>query len=205
MEQNIEIEVRGALSQEQYQRVTTFLEENGIKKEAKRRIFIDYSAFLPEGGIRNRNKDIRVRVTNGSPEIVVKIGAWGGSDNRKELIFKGQEGKFDVLVEILKELGLSKGVLGKRIITAYDYKGIEVALHEIPGHSYFFEAEKMSTKQEDVATVTGEINALCTELGLTPFSQEEFFVYVEKLNAEANTIFDANEYPDSDFKDIFTI
>ncbi len=205
MEQNIEIEVRGSLSSEQHEKLTAFFKENAKEKEIKRRIFIDYSTFLADGGIRGRNKDIRVRVTNGNPEIVVKIGAWGGSDNRKELIFKGENGKFNTLVEILKELGLTKGVLGKRIITAYDYKGIEFALHEIPGHSYFFEAEKMATKAEDSVKVTEEINTICAELGLSPFTQEEFFLYIEKLNKEANTIFDASEYPDSDFKDIFNI
>ncbi len=205
MEQNIEIEVRGPLTTEQHQKLTAFLKENGTEKDIKRRIFIDYSTFLPNGGIRSRNKDIRVRVTNDYPAIVVKIGAWGGSDNRKELIFKGEKGKFDVLVEILKELGLTKGILGKRIITAYDYKGIEFALHEIPGHSYFFEAEKMATKAEDSVKVTEEINATCAQLGLVPFTQEGFFAYIEKLNAEANAVFDASELSDSNLKDIFKI
>ncbi len=203
MEQNIEVEIRGALTKEQHENLTAFLREHGIEKEIKRRIFIDYSTFLPDGGIKDRQKDIRVRVTNEVPEIVIKLGSWGGTDTRKELTFKGEKGKFDTLVEMFKEIGLTKGILGKRIITAFDFKGIEFALHEIPGHSYFFEAEKMASSQEDVSKIKEEITQLCQGLNLTPFSQEGFYQYIEQLNAEANMVFNAQA--DMDFKELFKI
>jgi len=81
---NIEVEIRGPLSQEQYQAVITYFEARGKKLDEKKRTFIDYSTFL-EGGVRERDKDIRVRVTNGVPEIIVKLGSWGGAEARKEL------------------------------------------------------------------------------------------------------------------------
>ena len=98
MKNDIEVEVRGLLSTDEYQNAKAILAEKGTFKETKERVFIDYSAFLPGEGIRDRSKDIRIRVTNGIPEITVKLGAWGGSESRKELSFKGAEGEFETLV-----------------------------------------------------------------------------------------------------------
>lgn len=205
MEQNIEVEVRGLLSHEEYERVEAFFAEKGTFLEEKHRLLIDYSTFLPSEGIRDRKKDIRVRVTNGIPEIVVKLGSWGGSESRKELSFKGKEGSFNTLVEIFGHLGLTKGILAKRNTQVYMYKNIEFALVEVPGHSYYFEAEKMANSTEDLERIEAEIREVCRELGLDILEQEGFFAYIEKLNAEANSIFDANEFPDSDYKDIFVV
>jgi adenylate cyclase class IV len=175
MKSDIEIEVRGLLSEEEYYRVNTFLKENGTFKEEKNRTLIDYSTYLPNEGVRDRTKDIRVRMTNGVPEIVVKLGSWGGSESRRELSFKGVSGDFDTLVEIFGHLGLSRGVLAERHTLAYEYKGIEFALVTVPNHSYYFEAEKMANASEDVASVEEEIKLVCAEIGLSVISREGFF------------------------------
>jgi uncharacterized protein YjbK len=96
MKKDIEVEIRGFLSKDDYERVSKILIQNGKKTAEKRRTLIDYSTFLP-GGIRDRKKDIRIRETNGVPEIVVKIGAWGDDESRKEFSFMGQEGQFETL------------------------------------------------------------------------------------------------------------
>jgi len=190
MEKNIEVEVRGLLSSEEYTRLKSFLDEHGKKTEEKERIFIDYSTFMP-GGVENRKKDIRIRVTNGTPEIVVKLGEWGGSEQRKELSVKTAPGTFDLLTEIFAALGFEKGILAERKSHVYEYKDTEFALVEVPGHSYYFEAEKMAHAGEDAEELIKEMNSLCSELGLSVFSKEEFFSYIQKLNKEANGVFDA--------------
>ena len=46
--------------------------------QRKERVLIDYSK-----GIEDRMLDIRLRNTNKVSEIIVKTGAWGGSDARR--------------------------------------------------------------------------------------------------------------------------
>src|SRR3989344_8782456 len=102
MDKNIEIEIRGPLSKEKFDNLVSLFEVEGKKITEKDRVLIDYSTFL-EGGVENRQKDIRLRVTNGVPEVVVKIGKWGGSEHRKELSVFTKAGDFDTLVEIFGE------------------------------------------------------------------------------------------------------
>lgn len=200
MEKNVEVEIRGLLSSEEYAKLKSFFDEHAEKKEEKDRILIDYSTFLP-GGVEERQKDIRLRVTNGVPEIVVKIGAWGGSESRKELSVKTAPGSFDLLTEIFAALGYEKGILAVRKSHVYDYKDTEFALVEVPGHSYYFEAEKMAHGEENADDLIAEMNSICKELGITVFSKEEFFAYIQKLNLEANGVFNAPEAAPNFFKE----
>ena len=204
MQQDIEIEIRGPLPQEKYESLKDFLEKNGTKKGKKERVLIDYSSFL-EKTLGERKKDIRLRVTNGRPEIIVKLGAWSGSDSRRELSVITPEHTFDTLVEIFGAMGFIKGVLCVRNTLVYDYKGIEFALVEVPGHSYFYEAEKMASSNENSKEIMNKITQVCTELGISIFSDTEFFNYIEILNREANEVFDFTDYELDYFKNRFNL
>ncbi len=203
MKKEIEVEIRGLLSADSYKKACEFFKENAKFLEEKERMLIDYSTFMPSEGIRDRKKDIRIRVTNGIPEIVVKLGSWGGSESRKELSFKGNEGEFDTLVEIFGHLGFQKGIFAIRNVLAYEYKGVEFALVSVPDHSYYFEAEKMAHDDADFLKVEEEIRDVCSELGLDVIDKEGFFQYIEKLNLESNDIFEFEDYTPNLFKDKF--
>ena len=195
---NIEVEIRGPLTEDQYKLLIHFLRENGKELGEKKRLFIDYSTFL-EGGVENREKDIRIRSTNGVPEIIVKIGGWGGAESRKELSVFIKDGSFDTLAEIFGEIGYVKGVLCERVIKNYLYNGAEFAVVEVPGHSFYYEAEIMATSEEDHDLVFKKLNDICSDLGLHIFNKDDFFEYVAKLNAEANGIFEYKDYEPGDF------
>ncbi len=205
MKQDIEVELRGLLTKDQFDDLSTNLSEKSGLKEEKNRILLDYSTFLPGEGLEDRKKDIRVRVTNGIPEIVVKIGAWGGSESRRELSFRGNPGTFDTLVEIFGQLGFTKAVLCERRTRVYDYKGVEFALVEVPNHSYFFEAEMMAHREADFCETEGVIREVCSELGLSVMTKEDFFQYVETLNKEANGVFEFGSYVDNQFKERYGV
>lgn len=205
MKKDIEVELRGLLTKEQYDGLNETLAGASGLKEEKYRILLDYSTFLPGEGIEERKKDIRVRVTNGIPEIVVKLGSWGGSESRKELSFKGSPGSFDTLVEIFGNLGFTKAVLCERRTRAYDYKGVEFALVEVPGHSYYFEAEKMAHGEVDMSEVESEIRTVCEELGLSILTKEDFFRYIDTLNKEANAVFEFDSHTENRFRDEFGV
>lgn len=191
MDKNIEIELRGPLSKEEFDNLVSFFEIEGKKNGEKDRVLIDYSTFLDDE-IKNRKKDIRLRVTNGIPEIIVKIGNWGENEHRKELSVLTKTGDFDTLVEIFATLGFNKGMLCIRKSKIYEYKNIEFALVEVPGHSYYYEAEKMATEQNDANIIIDEIQNVCKELNLNIFDKDQFFTYIQQLNSESNEIFEHN-------------
>lgn len=202
MNKNIEVEIRGPLLKDKFEYLASLFEKDGKKITEKNRVLIDYSTFL-KGGIENRKKDIRLRVTNGIPEIIVKIGEWGGADRRKELSVLARPGQFDTLVQIFGELGFRKGILCVRKSEVYEYKDIEFALVEVPGHSFYYEAEKMAHEKENFDTLTKKITSVCTGLDLKVFDQKQFFEYINKLNREANEIFDYANYTSDYFKNRF--
>lgn len=205
MKKNIEVEIRGILNKTEYTKAKIFFRKNAKFIENKHRILIDYSAFLHGEGIRNRQRDIRIRVTNGIPEIMVKLGSWGGSESRRELSFKGKKGEFESLVEIFGQLGFTKGVMAKRDSHIYSYKGIEFSLIKTPGGHCYFEAEKMAYSKEDFKKVENSIRKVCEELGLEVLDKEGFFEFVEMLNKTDNQIFNFKDYKENYFKDKFGI
>lgn len=73
----------------------------------------------------------------------------------------------------------------------------------VPGHSKYFEAEKMVSGKSNRKKVYQEIVNVCQELGLKPFSHQEFIKYVELLNRGVNEIFDFRKYEDGYFKKRF--
>ena len=85
MSKDIEVEISGPLSKEKNAELMDFFDKNGKKTNVKHRVLIDYSTFLGDG-LKNRKKDIRLRITNGKPEIIVKLGDWNSSNHRKELL-----------------------------------------------------------------------------------------------------------------------
>lgn len=193
--QNIEVEIRGPLTKDEMDRLNSFLSNNGTFKEKKERVLIDYSS-----GMENRTKDIRIRETNGVPEIILKLGSWGGTESREEISIKTESGKFESLVKVFGELGYEKGVLCVRNSMVYDHKGIEFALVEVPNHSFFFEAEIVSTP-EGAEEAEKSIKQVCDELNLKVFSKDDFFEYVNTLNREANINFDYKSFEKGYFEE----
>lgn len=192
---NIEAEVRGLLTKSEFDALSSFLSKNSAFKQKKERVLIDYSS-----GVRDRKKDIRIRETNGIPEIIIKLGSWGGSEKREEISVHAEKGSFEDLVRAFGELGYTKGVLCVRNSLVYDYKNVEFALVEVPGHSYYFEAEILSTAA-DAHKAEAELLALCDELKLKTFTDEAFYAYIETLNREANSVFDYSRYEPGYFRD----
>lgn len=205
MHKNIEVELRGPLSKDKFTEIEAFLKKYGRFKQANNRVLIDYSVFSEKEGISGRLRDIRLRVTNRIPEIIIKIGRYGGNNTRKELSVLTKSGEFDKLVQIFAVLGFKKGIQCIRDIKVYDYKGIEFSLVTVPGHSYYFEAEKLIHKNEDSEDVRRLIKEECKRLKLTFFNDKTYFEYIDKLNKEVNEIFDFKNYKEGYFKKRFNL
>lgn len=188
-----EVEVRGPIhNQQEYARVEEVLKKEGTFVREDKRIIIDYSTFL-DGGVRERTLDIRARVTNGEPEMIIKRGSWGGDEVREEVSVPVHKGKFFDLLRAYALLGYTKGVLVARKSRVYTYRDTEIVLVTIPGHSSFYEAEHIVQHEAQHDAARASLEGVVQSLGLETFSDEEWFSYVETLNKEANGIYDAAE------------
>ena len=186
-----EVEVRGPIpSHAEYERLVEILNRDGVFVREDKRVIIDYSTFL-DGGVRERTLDIRARITNGEPEIIIKRGTWGGDEVREEVSVPVHRGKFFDLLRAYALLGYTKGVLVIRKSKVYRYKDTEIVLVSIPNHSFFFEAERIVEHEAEHDAARALLEGVVQSLSLTTFSDNEWFSYLELLNKEANGVYDA--------------
>ncbi len=206
MNKNIEVEQRGPLTKKQFLALNAYLRKKAKFKGFKERILIDYSTFIASEGIKNRKRDIRLRTTNGIPEIMIKLGRWGGSENRKELSLIAQKGEFDKLVQIFGALGLTKGALVITKTNVYMYKGIDFAVVDVCGKKYIFEAELMVKSSKKINQAKEKIDKVIGDLGLRIYSNEEFYQYIEDLNKKnIAKFFKFEDYKEGYFKKRFKV
>lgn len=187
-----EVEVRGPIRDTgEYERVLAVLEREGTFVREDKRVIVDYSTFL-DGGVRERTLDIRARITNGEPEMIIKRGTWGGDEVREEVSVPVHRGKFFDLLRAYALLGYTKGVLVVRKSKVYQYRDAEFVLVTIPNHSSFFEVERIVEHEAEHDAARAALEEVVQSLVLETFSDEEWFAYIETLNREANGIYDAS-------------
>lgn len=187
-----EVEVRGPIRDTgEYERVLAVLEREGTFVREDKRVIVDYSTFL-DGGVRERTLDIRARITNGEPEMIIKRGTWGGDEVREEVSVPVHRGKFFDLLRAYALLGYTKGVLVVRKNRVYRYRDTEFVLVTIPNHSSFFEIERIVEHEAEHDAARAVLEEVVQSLSLETFSDEEWFAYIETLNKEANGIYDAS-------------
>jgi predicted adenylyl cyclase CyaB len=206
MLKRLEVELRGTITQEQYNNLNKFFQKEGKFIDHKDRIVVCYPD--PETGslVEQCLTDIRVRTTNGIPEIIIKQGEWGGSDeSRRELSVVGKKGDFDKMIVMMAALGHKTGIMAVRKGKVYEYQGVEFSLVEVPNHSYYFEAEIMVTAEKDKAAATKKVKNTCEKLGLKVLDKQGFYDYINKLNAESNETFNFADYKEGYFKKRFGI
>lgn len=186
----IEVEVRGLLTKEKYDLANSFLQKNGqfvVKNDRFMVIFSDM-AVLNSGA--DKADDIRIRITNGCPEIIIKKGKWGATEAREEICVKVQKGEFVNLVKAMASLGYKRGMLAERKSVIFKYQGVEFSLVEVPGHSWYFEGEIMVDDERLLEEAKKKIMTVCDSLDLAIFSDDDFYTYVDRLDKEANTDYD---------------
>src|SRR5262249_26477023 len=133
---------------------------------------------------RSRFIDVRARVTNGSPELVIKHGEWGSS-KRIETLVECRENQFETLVMALVALGFKQGVGCRRIIERYMDNDIELSVIHVPNYTNFYEAELLAPLgTEDTAMV--RLEEWAKGLGLRVFTKAEFLQFIDDLDANAN-------------------
>jgi predicted adenylyl cyclase CyaB len=186
----IEVEVRGLLTKEKYDLINSFLQENGQFVVKNDRFMVIFSDMTVLNSGTDKADDIRIRITNGCPEIIIKKGKWGATEAREEISVKVQKGEFVNLVKTMAALGYKNGMLAERKSIIYKYRDVEFSLVEVPGHSWYFEGEIMVENEELLEESKKKIMNVCNSLDLEIFSDDDFYDYVDRLDKEANTNYD---------------
>ena len=191
--QQTEVELRALLNDQEWERLREYCEAHGRFLGRENRFFVDYSTFIE--GIGTRKLDVRVRITNGHPEIVTKQGSFGGGA-RTEAIARLEGSDAASAFQVMGMLGYRRGVACDRGISRYDIDGIEIAIQDVRRygkepklHSRFFEAEMMCAP-EDVAEAESRIRTMMEDAHLRHFEENDWYEYVRMINEEANGVFD---------------
>lgn len=179
---NYEIELRGLLSSDQRKKLEKFLFKNGkLIKKYKRTQWIFGLSHL-------KKIDLRIKETNQNYEFSLKVGALG-KKSRREISIPFPKDKADEALDFLKFLGRKEGLIAKRNASIFEYEKIEWAIVEVPGHSCYFEAEKLVSNEKDAKFAIEEIKKVAGSLGLKLFNAKETIEYIKKLDKEANKPF----------------
>jgi adenylate cyclase class IV len=189
------VEVRGPLGDEEFALLA--------KQLAARGSFVgDFDRFLIDcAGCRESSEefDLRVRVTNGEPELVISVcheksNPQAPHTARREIALKLQPKQMDELIHFMTLVGYERGYLCERRIQAFAYGGIDFLLVAVPGHSKFFEARKLAFDDKAIPAARRDIEAVLEELGLRKFSEKDYYSYVEELRRNVDGFFNFKDY-----------
>jgi len=164
---SIELEWRAEILPRDYKRMRRKIEFLGSLHSHTKRL----SAMF-FGKIKNRKIDIRVRITNGKSEIVVKIGAFGSYD-RIEISQDIDSSQFIGMVKIFSQFGFSVEI-GERETFNYILPNNIIVSLVSAGRIAYIELEKMSSKS-DLAKNNEQLKKIADQLGLKIIESEKKF------------------------------
>ena len=201
----IEVEYIGEISEERFSELRELFEKKGkFKKEKKRLSFMYFRDSIPKdiGEIKDEPVDLRFRVTNKQPEIILKYGIFDASHARKEISIEFSSEESERYIEFLKCLGWHLGVIYATHTLTYEYNGIEFALAEIKGYGYNFEAEIL-TDDSNVVEAKKKIEQELKVLGIKPFDEQGLNKQCNVVNNKKELQFDFNKTSFEEIKERF--
>jgi hypothetical protein len=190
-----EYEMRARLTRQRYDKICNDLGAL-LPKHADSRCFIDFTTVTD--GIAGRTRDIRIRVTNGIPELIVKVGMFG-APVREEAVARIFPDDLAEALSVMALLGFSKGVCCARRIVRVSIGDLEIALQEVVDVckpdavlDQFVEVEFIGGSVSDdyaLNRIRSELRRWCLE----PLSLGDWNEYVAELNEKSSFIYKHGE------------
>lgn len=181
-EKLIELELRAEISPKMVESLKSNLEKTGTLDSQTKRISMMYF-----GSIGKKKLDVRVRITNGECEVVVKSGSFGSHD-RIEVSQKIAPDQFLGMVKMFAQFGFSMKVGERETINYVLPDDITVSLVSAGSISYV-ELEKMSSLPF-VEKNHLQLKEFSNQLGLHLLnSEEEFDELCKRLDKDVDWSF----------------
>ncbi len=195
-----EVEARGKLNVSTIEMIKRFKKLNAKFLGKEKRFSLIY--LRDKGADKNNPIDLRIRVTNGKAEIILKYGKWGAFDNRKEVSIPIAIKDFSNAIEMLRLIGWTHGIINVNDRYKFRYKGIEFVFVN-NGVATYFEAEKLTKARDKIAEERKYITKICDELGIKAFNDAEFYNLISKINNSKDRQFNFNRDNFEDIKNRF--
>jgi uncharacterized protein YjbK len=131
MEKQIEVEFIGNITRDKFNELKEkFKNEGKFKKRKERVSFMYFRDKIPKdiSEIKDEDTDLRLRITNKKPEIIIKKGSFTGSHSRKEISINFPIEEIQSYMDFLSALNWNIGVIYAVETFVYEYKGVEFSL-----------------------------------------------------------------------------
>lgn len=194
----IEVEHRGLLTKEKFDKLKAFFEKEGKFLSEKKRFSLIYTSGSQVEDDRDVLTDIKLRITNKKTELAVKHGKWSGKDARKEFNFFIDNKKFEDMIDLLKILGYHHVALMANTKLDYLFNSIEFSLVTVPEWGHYFEAEIL-TDEKSKDKADKKIDKELNNLGLHVLDEKGYYKLINELNGRDGYRLDLDKV---DFKEI---
>ncbi len=205
MTKNVEVEFIGKISKEQFNSLKNKFQQVGKFKKSKKRIsFMYFKKGVPEkySAAEDDEIDLRMRITNGEPEIIVKQGKFTAAHSRKETSIFFKPSEIEKYVNFLMALGWKCGVIYTAETQTYEYKEIEFSLVKIKDYGYNFEAEIL-TSEDKIEEAKKKIMVELDILKIKPFEEEGLNNQCNAINNNVKLHFDLSKQSFNELRNRF--
>lgn len=172
---NIEVEVRGLLTELDYNNLINFLDINGSNKSVDNRKTV---FFILEG----KTLKVSNQISKGKAKIALKVGDIVKDTSQKEFELNIQPEQYELAIDLLKNLGFNKLQYTEQKRINYNFKDVEIAVKWSEDWGFHFEIDKVISENENDAETKTYLESISTELGLNLMSEEEFGRKCEEID-----------------------
>lgn len=175
---NIEIEVRGALTKNEYNDLLSFMGKNAKNKEADNRITTFF--MIPDKTLKVAHK-----LDQRKCKIALKLGDIVSSSHQTEYEIDIKPEQFNLTVELFKHLGFTETQETRQDRINFTLNGYEFAVKWSKDLGYHFEAETVVDENADINAERAKLEHFVTsDLGLKILSEQEFAEICSRVDSE---------------------
>jgi len=181
----IEVEIRGKLAKADFERLFSFLEDKGKIKDHYHRLSVDISSGFNEETRKwdySSLFDLRIKKSDEKEKITLKVGKYNQKE-RKEIEVKLLPGQLLNALDLFEVMGYKTGMIYTWESWEFDYNDFEIKISKYNVDYCTFEIE--SSKADP--------NLLAEELGLIPYTEEEYKKTIEEENQNVHKLYKREE------------
>ena len=191
----IEVEIRGPIAKKEYEYLKKTLKNSGENILQEKRAVILYT-----GEHAHAFTDIEISSGKNSKLILKDL------KNRTETVLTLEPNQFSKSVAFCAGLGYTKGVVSIRDFFCANYGGAYFSLVDpIENDALYYEAVIVANDPTSAKDAKKKLEALARKFKLPIWGNLEMVSFFEKLNKQANYVYDYNIHGAHHFKDKFGI